>query len=144
MFTTIKGWFGLSKENKETLKDNIRSEINIMDAVVAHVKWKIRLEDYLNGTSTETLDPIIICRDDQCTLGKWIYGPALKYFSDSDEFRQLRTDHARFHFLAGNVVKKVQENDRASAEVMMTNEYPQVSHKVVRALSELNRQMMEK
>jgi hypothetical protein len=115
-----------------------------MEAITAHVRWKMRLEECLNGTSKETLDPMTICRDDQCVLGKWIYGPALRYFSNSGEFQQLRTDHAQFHFLAGNVVKKAQENDRAGATALMTNEYSQVSNKVVRALTELNKQVMAK
>ena len=35
-----------------------------MDAINAHVYWKIRLEKYVNGTSEENLDPEVICRDE--------------------------------------------------------------------------------
>lgn len=136
----VAGFFGLSNVGVK-VKEQIREEINLMDAVQAHVKWKVRLQDYLNGTSTEKLDPMIICRDDQCVLGKWIHGPALKHFHEDATFHQLRADHAQFHFIAGNVVKHVQDNERAAAEALMDGDYKQASHKVVHALTELNRHL---
>ena len=45
-----------------------------MEAINAHIHWKIRLEKYLDGTSEEKLDPKLVSRDDQCKLGKWIHG----------------------------------------------------------------------
>jgi hypothetical protein len=54
------------------------------------MKWKGRLQNYVDGTSKEQLDPMIICRDDQCALGKWIHGPALQYFCDGEGFYKLR------------------------------------------------------
>lgn len=137
MLGALSGWLGLTASKKEVIKN----EINIMDAINAHVKWKVRLQDYLNGTSTEKLDPMVICRDDQCVLGKWIHGPALKHFHEHGAFHTLRADHAQFHLVAGNVVKKVQENDRAAADALMDNEYAHASHKVVQALTELNKQV---
>lgn len=134
MLGAFSGWLGITTGKKE----EIRNEINIMDAIHAHIKWKVRLQDYLNGMSSETLDPMVICRDDQCTLGKWIHGPALKHFHDHQSFHSLRADHAQFHFIAGNVVKKVQENDRAGANALMDTDYARASHKVVKALNDLN------
>lgn len=138
VFSSIGGWLGLTAAKKASIK----SEINIMDAISAHVKWKVRLQDYLNGTSTETLDPMVICRDDQCTLGKWIHGPALQHFHDQDAFHALRADHAQFHFIAGNVVKKMQDNDPAGADALMEGDYARTSRRVVQALNELNNQVM--
>lgn len=123
-------------------KANIKNEINIMDAINAHIKWKIRLEKYLNGTSEEALDPKIICRDDQCVLGKWIHGPALKHFQDDDGFRTLRDDHAKFHVVAGKIVTNVQANNIAAAEEIMKTEYLLASRKVVHDLTELSKQIL--
>ncbi len=49
-------------------------EFNFMNAIEAHVRWKVRLEAYINGTNEEELDADVVCRDDQCMLGQWIYG----------------------------------------------------------------------
>jgi len=131
---------GLDEANKATIK----TDINIMDAINAHVLWKIRLEKYLNGTSEETLDPKVICRDDQCKLGKWIHGPGLKHFHNDDGFMTLRDDHAQFHLIASNVVTKVQENDTDTARELLEGEYLKTSHKVVHDLTELNKQLLSR
>jgi hypothetical protein len=135
------GFFSALLNWGEDKKAAIKNEINIMDAINAHIKWKIRLERYLNGTSDENLDPNIICRDDQCVLGKWIHGPALKHFRDDDGFVALREDHAQFHVIAGKVVSNVQANDKAAADALMKGDYMVASRKVVHALTELGKQV---
>lgn len=136
------GFFSSLLGFDEGKKANISDEINIMEAINAHVYWKIRLEKYVDGTSEEKLDPKLICRDDQCKLGKWIHGPALKHFHDDDGFMTLRDDHAQFHVIAGNVVTKVQANDTAAARNLLEGEYLKTSHKVVHDLTELNKQLL--
>jgi len=130
--------FGLS-DNKKT---NIKDEINIMDAINAHIKWKIRLDTYVAGTSEEKLDPKVVCRDDQCVLGKWIHGPAQKHFQDDDGLKTLREDHADFHVIAGKIVHSVQTNDIATAQSLLKGVYMNASRKVVRDLTELNKQLL--
>lgn len=125
-------------ESKKTI---IKDEINIMDAINAHIRWKIRLENYLNGTSEEKLDANIICRDDQCVLGKWIHGTALKHFRDDEGLTALRDHHAEFHVIAGEVVSKMQANDKDAAEKLLKGEYMNASRIVVRDLTELNKQL---
>ncbi len=133
----VAGFFGFARVGAAE-KEAIRGEINLMDAINAHVKWKVRLEDYLSGKSNEVLDSMIICRDDQCVLGKWIHGPAIKHFHDDPTFHQLRADHAQFHFIAGNIVKHVQSDEHAAAEVLLNGDYKHTSRKVVQALTDLN------
>jgi Chemoreceptor zinc-binding domain len=128
-------------EQQENLRKSIRSEIDIAECIEAHMKWKGRLQSYLEGTSKEQLDPMVICRDDQCVLGKWIHGPALKYFHGDEGFQKLRSDHANFHFVAGSVVKKVQENDRAGSDALLKNEYARASRDVIQDLTELNKHL---
>lgn len=119
-------------------KGSIQDEINFMDAINAHVKCKVHLQNYLDGKSQEKLDPAVISRDDQCVLGKWIHGPAFRNFQMSPIFYQLRTQHAQIHFIASNVVQHVQANDRAAAEALMDGKYKEASRKVMKALTELN------
>ncbi len=129
--------FGADKSTKSAAVDGI----DVMEAINAHVRWKIRLEKYLNGTSEEQLDPKVICRDDQCVLGKWIHGAAHEHFQNDDGFKTLRADHAQFHVVAGKIVSSVQANDKATAEALMKSEYLQASRKVVHDLTELSKQL---
>jgi len=135
--------FGQPGNTRAKVRTAIRSDINITDAISAHVNWKARLENYLNGNSAEELDPMVICRDDQCLLGKWIHGPALTYLNDDDGFYRLRKNHANFHFVAGNVVKKMQENDKAAAYALLNSEYERVSSEIVNDLRDLEQQLAD-
>lgn len=134
--------FGHDERNEAIkVREAIRSEINIPECIDAHMKWKGRLQKYLDGTSEEKLDPMVICRDDQCVLGKWIHGPALNYFHDDEDFHKLRADHANFHFVAGTVVKKIQENDFAGSDALMRSDYARASRDVIQGLTELNKSL---
>lgn len=117
---------------------NIHEEINLTEAINGHMKWRGRLQSCLDGTSNEKLDPVLICRDDQCALGQWMHGPALVHFQGDTEFERMRTDHAQLHFLTSYVLHKIQQNDHASAKMLFNGEYLQVSHKVINALGKLN------
>lgn len=123
-------------------KKEISDEIDISEAVAAHVSWKLRLQKCLDGTSEETLVADVVCRDDQCKLGKWIHGSARKHFDGTQPFHNLREDHAVFHQLAGQIVRHAQADDHASAHALMEGDYKQVSHKVVMALTELNKELV--
>lgn len=127
--------------NNDSKKASIRGEINIAEAINAHMQWKARLQRYLDGSSEEKLDPMIICRDDQCSLGKWIHGPGVDHFHGEEDFNTLRSDHAQFHYIASDVVLKVQQNDHAVARTIFDNDYAQASRKVIYALTELNKQL---
>lgn len=129
------------KLEAKKIRETIRSEINIPECIDAHMKWKGRLQKYLDGTSEEQLDPMVVCRDDQCVLGKWIHGPALNYFHNDEGFHKLRADHANFHFVAGTVVKKIQENDFAGSDALMRSDYARASRDVIQDLTELNKQL---
>lgn len=135
--------FGQGNGQKSSIQEAIRAEINISDAIAAHMKWKGRLQSYLDGTSEENLDPMIICRDDQCVLGKWIHGPALNYFQGDEGFHKLRADHANFHFVAGTVVSKVQGNDKEGADLLMKGDYAHASREVIHDLTQLNKHLNE-
>lgn len=130
-FTSL---FSLALEEKT----DISNDLNIPDAMAAHVNWKVRLQKYIDGKSDEVLDPMMVCRDDQCTLGKWIHGPATARFHADKSFHALRSDHAQFHYVAANVVRYMQEKDPAGAEALLKGEYARVSHRVIKMLNELN------
>lgn len=120
-------------------KAEIRDEIDLSQAVQAHISWKLRLQNYLDGKSDEALDPMVIGCDDKCELGKWIHGPGANHFHALEHFHQLREDHARFHYVAANVVQNVQASDHAAAKAILEGEYPRISRKVVLALTELHK-----
>lgn len=125
----------------EGKKELIKNDINIMDAINAHVLWKIRLEKYIDGTSEEKLDPKAIRLDNQCKLGKWIYGPAVEHFQGDESLDYLRTEHANFHKFAGSIVENVQAKNIEAARNLMEGDYKYTSRKVIYALTELGKHL---
>jgi len=76
--------------------------MNFEDAVYAHSKWKARLKNHINGQ--EQIDDRSLASDDQCELGKWIYGDGKRHAALS-AFEDLKAKHTKFHLVAASVVR---------------------------------------
>ena len=113
------------------------SENVFYHAVEAHIKWKIRLQKHLDGTSEEKLNPEVICLDNQCTLGQWIYGDGQQY-QKMEGFEELRNIHANFHKCASEVIRKTDAGDKPQAEAMFRNDYSLLSKDITRMLVKMN------
>ncbi len=112
--------------------------LNFKSAIDAHMKWKIRLESYINGTSTEDLKVDIVCRDDQCPLGKWIYGRGGSQFGFSDTFFDMKAHHAHFHRCAGEILSAAQSGETARAlQLLHHGDYVRASERVKKLLAKL-------
>jgi hypothetical protein len=115
------------------------SELNFMGAIEAHVRWKIRLEAYINGTSEEHLDPDVVCRDDQCALGKWIYGGGGVKYGTHPMFPVLKQTHMNFHRSAGDIIRAVDAGEKEKARTMLNSgDYARYSHRVKSDLARLS------
>jgi methyl-accepting chemotaxis protein len=110
------------------------------DAIAAHVKWKIRLTQFIDGTSTEKLDSATVCKDNLCALGKWIYGEGEKH-RDAPHYVDLVAKHANFHRCAGEVVKKVESHDKAGAISILKSEFAASAKETVTAIMDLKKEI---
>jgi methyl-accepting chemotaxis protein len=131
---------GLSAIKTSELKalPNKTEVSNLDEAISAHIKWKHRLNQFIDGTSTEKLDSSVVCKDNQCALGKWIYGDGGKH-KNSTYYGELLTKHANFHVCAGSVVKKVEEHDKAGAEAVLKGEFAIAAKETVTAIMNLKK-----
>ncbi|HZV53723.1 MAG TPA: CZB domain-containing protein [Rhodocyclaceae bacterium] len=112
--------------------------LNFKSAVDAHMKWKIRLESYINGTSTEALKVDVVCRDDQCPLGKWIYSRGGGEFGYSETFFDMKAHHANFHRCAGEVLASAQAGEKKKAlDLLHHGDYVRASERVKKLLAKL-------
>lgn len=113
--------------------------MNFLDALNAHVQWKQRLKRYVEGTSEEKLDPAVICLDDQCILGKWIYGNQ-EGLSHSALFEKVRSMHATFHQSAADIVRLTQNGKAGDAERLLNGGYADISHQLKGLILKLARE----
>ena len=84
-------------------------------AVGAHTKWKRKLRHYVNKHDRSLL-PADVSLDHKCVLGLWIYGEGATY-SSLPEYTKLKYEHARFHAVAAEMVKKANSGESVSAEI---------------------------
>ncbi|MDD5296622.1 MAG: CZB domain-containing protein [Rhodocyclaceae bacterium] len=112
--------------------------LNFKSAVDAHMKWKSRLESYIGGTSTEDLKVEVVCRDDQCALGKWVYSQGGERFGFSETFADMKDHHAHFHRTAGEVLAMAQAGQKDQAlRLLHHGDYGRTSERVKMALARL-------
>lgn len=100
-----------------------------MGIIGAHVLWKKRLQNLLDGTSEEMLNPDNIGVDNKCALGLWIYGDG-QYYKEETKFEELRQMHAEFHKMAADVVRFYQGGDKGAADELLQGAYSKHSEKL--------------
>jgi hypothetical protein len=146
-FLKFKNIFKTLSHIEATIKsDRIRTIIifkedamNFDDAVAAHIKWKVRLSQFIDGTSTEKLESATICKDNLCDLGKWIYGDGAKYKAAA-HYTDLVTKHANFHKCAGEVLKKVEAGDKPGAKAILSGQFAAASKDTVNAIMQVKKE----
>jgi hypothetical protein len=117
----------------------VLNEIDIDTAIAAHENWKLRLQNYVNGKSTEVLQPEIVCLDDRCELGKWLHGPGGQRLGKYPAFTMLMARHKYFHVQASSVLALAQADEKDKATEMIDGTYRYASGQVVLMLRELKR-----
>lgn len=102
--------------------------------IKAHIAWKNRLSQYL-AKPDHSLTPMEIAQDNKCDVGKWIAGEGAKY-SSLPEFQTLRTEHARFHRAAADVIRHADSGQNVNEEVALggKSEFSAASSAIVSAI----------
>jgi hypothetical protein len=118
--------------------------LNFMTAIDYHMRWKSRLESYINGNGKEDLRVDMVCRDDECDLGKWIYGRGGERYAGIDTFGEMKTQHAQFHACAGKVLAVARLGQKEEAlRMLQQGDYVRASERVKMSLAKLYVQIAE-
>lgn len=119
--------------------DAILAELDLESAISAHEMWKVRLQACLDGKSADLADPELVCVDDQCQLGIWLYGPGGQRLRGYPAFHALVARHQQFHQLAATVLSLAQAGQYDEAQAIMSGGYHSASSKVLMLLQDLKR-----
>ncbi len=109
-------------------------------AAMAHGEWKGKLRAAIEKRAQ--LDVNTISRDDQCALGKWMYGDASGPYKRYASFDRCKGNHAEFHRACGKVALQINKGNYAQAEQMLSSssEFGQASSTVIRSIEDLKRE----
>ena len=116
--------------------------MNFFDAINAHVSWKLRLRQYVDGTSSENLDPQQVGRHDNCPLGQWLHQYKDAH-GDLPLFRQVQAQHADFHRCAAEIIETVDKGMHEVADKLLGHDYAQLSRMIVKSLTQLDRELQD-
>jgi len=105
--------------------------MNFDDAIHAHASWKMKLSAYIKNPDN-SIDANVVCKDDQCTLGKWIHGEGAQHAS-LPEFSLLKAAHASFHKEAAEIVRRAKAGEKVSDELVLgaKSKFSELSTQVV-------------
>lgn len=132
-----KANFFQGKDTAE-LKDE---DLDFQKWIGAHRQWRQRLTGFIDGSNTEHLDENVVCHDNRCDLGKWIYSNGQKFYGDLPTFRQIVQDHAQFHRCAGQVIHSHKNEGPQAARKLLNSDFDYYSVKVIGGLETLERQI---
>jgi hypothetical protein len=111
------------------------------EAIGTHSKWKRKLRHVL-AKHDGSLSPAEISLDHKCELGEWIYSEGARY-SALPEYNKLKYDHARFHWVAAEIVKKANSGEPIDAEMepCSSSEFSMASAAIVIALMAMKKRL---
>ncbi len=131
---------GILGEFKLTASVKAASDTMDFDGVIqAHMQWKVKLRDYLDGHG-DKLDAKLVCRDDKCALGQWIYGKGAGH-AGKPSFGSLKSRHADFHRCAGHVIELVDGGNKSGADRVLQDEFAALSEQTVREIRRLRQEV---
>lgn len=108
--------------------------VDLEVAKSAHLAWKRRLRDFLDGKGELTMDQAVSHHD--CALGKWYYGEGLKEYGDMYEMKAVEAPHEEMHKLIREIISLREQGRFEEAERKYENVNP-LSHKIVDLLEEI-------
>ena len=129
---------------KESLRaETVLAALDMDAAINAHERWKARIMDYLEGRSTESMDPAVLRQDDRSALGRWLHSVGAATMGHQPAFALLMARHQYFHEQAANMVELAQSGEWDKAVQVLNGGYRYGSSQVVLLLKELKRGLGE-
>ncbi len=105
------------------------------EMIEAHLKWKLRLKEYLAGGG-QPIDADEACQDHLCQMGKWIHGKG-RNLAGMPEYENLKQHHAAFHQCAGQIIRHSDDGQREQAARLLDGTFSDCTQKTVGAIRAL-------
>ncbi len=109
--------------------------------LAAHAAWMTHLREYIYGSGR--MDAATVARDDECEIGRWLYGDGSR-FRHLREYQHALRVHAAFHRRAAKVVNMVDHGRRleAAADLAPGGDLRDLSKDLAQAFIRLNRKIV--
>lgn len=104
-------------------------------AIKAHIQWKQKLTRCITESECE-FDEKIVCKDDVCDLGKWLYQQTAEQLVKDPIFIEIMDKHKRFHQIAGNIIERSKRDEKMDSEIELgsDSDYGKISNRLIALL----------
>lgn len=91
-----------------------KTAMPLAQVLSAHVNWKARLNKFMEGTLSYSLDPEVLLQANDTELGRWILQADEMDLSDikKDMLKQLYQANIEMHQVASNIAQLIHANKR--------------------------------
>ena len=118
-------------------------DLSLKDAINGHISWVTNWKTALKNRDYEKFQPEMVCKDDQCYLGKWLCSIEDK-LNQYSKYREVKDKHAQFHLLAADIITEHKKGQFAEALMRSRTELSDASRVVAHALVELQEEVNQK
>jgi methyl-accepting chemotaxis protein len=116
------------------------SDFDFFSARTAHLAWRQRIRDFLDGAKTLTHDEAVSHRD--CALGKWLYSVGMQQYGQIDDMQVMEREHQTLHAVIREIIDLKQQGRGEQAEQRF-GEIEMLSGKIVSLLKSVERKVSE-
>lgn len=88
--------------------------VDLSAAKTAHLAWRVKVRDYLDGKGSLTEEQAVSHR--ACQFGQWFYGAGLSDLGHIPEMRAIEQPHAALHAAVKRAIQARNRGDTAGAE----------------------------
>ncbi len=107
-------------------------------AIAAHKKWLEHLEQFADGSGSETIDYDAVGDATRCDMGHWLAGEGRK-FCHLHGFGHLEEVHALFHKTALQAVTLIRQGSHLQAHMLIAGRLADLSVEIVQVIEALKR-----
>ncbi len=113
--------------------------LDFEQARAKHLLFKANLRNLLYGVN---VDEAPVLSHYECTVGKWIYGRALKMYGDIPEMHELEKIHCDIHTCARKLVSLYKSGKPEAARAGL-GELENIADNLVKLLSAVEKKLLE-
>ena len=90
------------------------AELDFFAARTAHMAWRQKIRDFLDGAQSLTRQEAVSHRD--CALGKWLYSAGLENYGHVPDMRRMEQEHEKMHGVIREIIELKNGGNAAQAE----------------------------
>jgi methyl-accepting chemotaxis protein len=122
------------------LNANGDSDFDFFAARTAHLAWRQRIRDFLDGEKGLTHDEAVSHRD--CALGKWLYSAGLDNYGHFEDMQIMEKDHEALHAVIREIIDLKNHGNGHEAE-RRYGDIENLSAKIVSLLKSVERKVAQ-